>query len=98
MKYLCQIYRSPKHEGMYLYVNKDDGLSKVPASLLERFGTPQSAMLLLVTPEKKLARVSAERLRACLEDPGYYLQLPPAPDAADLEARRVREQNTKLGG
>ncbi|WP_111643268.1 YcgL domain-containing protein [Marinimicrobium alkaliphilum] len=98
MKHLCQVYRSPKNEGMYLYVNKDDGLSKVPESLLARFGKPQSAMLLLVTPDKKLARVNAERLLACLDDPGYYLQLPPAPDGSDIDAQRVREQNTRLGG
>lgn len=96
MTVLCQIYRSPREEGMYLFVRREERLERVPESLLARFGQPQPAMVLPVWPGRKLARVSAERVLECLAEPGYYLQLPPGPEA-DEEAARVRTGNDKLG-
>ncbi|GGY65544.1 YcgL domain-containing protein [Cellvibrio zantedeschiae] len=97
MKIICQIYRSPKEEGMYLYVKKEDGISKVPEELLRLFGTPQPAMVLLLTPEKKLARVSVEKVAESLESQGYYLQLPPR-NEQDPEMQAMRTKNSKLSG
>ncbi|MFB3105055.1 MAG: YcgL domain-containing protein, partial [Pseudomonadales bacterium] len=34
------IYRSSKRDGMYLYVDRDELLSRVPEELLKRFGRP----------------------------------------------------------
>lgn len=97
MKIICQIYRSPKEEGMYLYVKKEEGVSKVPEELLKLFGTPQPAMVLLLTPEKKLARVSVEKVADALESQGYYLQLPPR-NEQDPEMLAMRSKNSKLSG
>ena len=77
MKLICDIYRSPKKEGMYLYVTKGEGLDKVPEALLERFGKPQHAMTLLLTPEKQLAQTTPEKVAEALEQNGFYLQMPP---------------------
>ena len=97
MKIISEIYRSPKEEGMYLYVRKDEGLSRVPEALLQRFGKPQQAMVLVLTPEKKLARAAVEKVIECLETQGYYLQLPPLNEITD-EMRQVRTHNSKLSG
>lgn len=97
MKIISEIYRSPKEEGMYLYVRKDEGLSRVPEALLERFGKPQQAMVLVLTPEKKLARAAVEKVVESLETQGYYLQLPPLSELSD-EMRQVRSYNSKLSG
>ncbi|MDQ2077948.1 YcgL domain-containing protein [Marinimicrobium sp. ABcell2] len=94
-KIICQIYRSPREEGMYLYVTKEEGLERVPEELLKRFGTPQPAMVLLLTPERKLARVPVERVMASLEEPGYYLQLPPR-GPHDTEQQLIHQHNSKL--
>jgi len=94
---LCEVFRSPKEEGLYLYVKREEGLARVPEALLKRFGKPQSAMVLALTPERRLARVDRERLLACLEEPGYYVQLPPRPEL-DSQARGIGEHNSKLGG
>lgn len=92
---ICQIFRSPKKEGMYLYVKKSEELSRVPDSLLQEFGEPQPAMVLALAPERKLARVSARAVLDQLEDPGYFLQLPPGPE--DLaEQRAIHQHNSKL--
>jgi uncharacterized protein YcgL (UPF0745 family) len=97
MKLISEIYRSPKEEGMYLYVKKEEGLSRVPEALLQRFGKPQQAMVLVLTPEKKLARASVEKVIESLETQGYYLQLPPLADVTE-EMRQLRSLNSKLSG
>ena len=62
MKRICAIYRGSKKEGMYLYVDKKDELSKVPEQLLKIFGKPELAMTLLITPDRKLAQVDSRLL------------------------------------
>lgn len=93
MKKICTIYRSPRHEGMYLYVDRAEDLQRVPEDLLQRFGKPQHAMTLVLHPQRTLARVDVEKVLAALEDSGYFLQLPPQPDAY---MRELRDRNDKL--
>lgn len=90
---LVQVFRSPREEGLYLYVDRAEGLTRVPETLLTRFGTPVSAMLLMLTPSSTLARAKPETVLAAIRDQGFYLQLPPLPDA---EMQRVRFSNTRL--
>ncbi|MBZ9560397.1 MULTISPECIES: YcgL domain-containing protein [Modicisalibacter] len=88
-KTLCEIFRSPRKEEMYLYVDKRRGLEPVPEELLERFGKPQPVMTLLLGTERKLARVDTARVIAAIAEKGYYLQLPPAKDAYLLDLYRT---------
>lgn len=92
MKLICDIYRSPRDSDMYLYVSKQDGLTRVPEQLLEKFGKPQHALTLVLTPDRKLARVRSEQVIEQLQEKGYYLQLPPLKDAAmqDIHARNSK--------
>ena len=80
MNVLVSVYKSPVKDEMYLYLNKADGLSKVPEDLLKVFGKPVHAMDLLLTPEKTLARADASGVLNALQENGYYLQMPPAKD------------------
>ena len=82
---------------MYLYVKKEEGLTRVPEDLLKLFGRPQPAMVLLLTPGKKLAHASVEKVAESLETQGFYLQLPPR-NERDPEAERLRALNSKLSG
>ncbi len=93
MKLICDIYKSPREDEMYLYVKKADALTRVPEPLLERFGKPRHVMTMLLRPGKKLARMEAERVIEQLENSGYYLQLPPPKDP---EMLAIRLQNTKI--
>lgn len=76
-KVLCDVYKSRKKDETYLYVARTDGLGKVPEALMEQFGKPELAMTMILTPEKKLARVDGARIIEQLEEKGFYLQLPP---------------------
>lgn len=82
MKRLCRIYKSPRRDEMYLYVDRERALADVPAELLERFGEPIEVMTLVLTPTRKLARADVTEVLASIEQRGFYLQLPPAPDSA----------------
>ena len=85
MKRLIEIFRSPRREGMYLYVDKQQGFVDVPEPLLKQFGEPHSAMTLLLTPERKLARADASAVLDSIEANGFYLQMPPTVGEGDDE-------------
>ena len=92
-KRICTIYRSPKKEGMYLYVDKAEDLERVPEALLRQFGQPEQAMTLLLHPDRPLARADINKVLGDLDEQGFYLQLPPQQDADML---KIREKNTKM--
>jgi len=89
MKVICSIYKSTKKDEMYLYVDKREGLTRVPPALLEMFGKPAGAMTLLLTPDKKLARVEVQRVMDDIRDKGYYLQMPPPKEEYLLDLYRA---------
>ncbi|EWC39798.1 YcgL domain-containing protein [Stutzerimonas stutzeri] len=80
MKLICSIYKSPRKDGMYLYVEKRDALKRVPEGLLAAFGPPQLAFEMVLTPERQLAREDISKVLTNIEKQGYHLQMPPAED------------------
>lgn len=78
---ICVIYRSTKRDQTYLYVEKKDDFSRVPAELMTSFGEPKLAMLLPLDGSKKLVNADLEKVKQALEEQGYYLQLPPPPES-----------------
>lgn len=88
-KILCEVFRSSRKEEMYLYVDKLHGLVDVPEPLLERFGKPLSAMTLILTEDRKLARVKAADVMAAIREQGYYFQMPPAKEDYLLDLYRA---------
>ena len=78
MKLICEVFKSPRKDEMYLYVDKMEGLKRVPEQLQEIFGTPQSVMTMVVTEEKRLARADAADIIKAIRENGFYLQMPPA--------------------
>lgn len=74
---ICAIYRSPKRDQTYLYIEKKDDFSRVPDELLAQFGTPQFAMLVSLDKREKLANADLAKVKSDLIEVGYYLQFPP---------------------
>lgn len=83
---LCQVFKSPRKEQMYLFVDKENGLEDVPEALLATFGEPESVMLLALKPDRKLARADAREVIDAIEQQGFYLQMPPS--EAELREQR----------
>lgn len=88
-KLLCEIFKSSRREEMYLYVEKARGLIDVPEALLERFGEPVSAMTLILSENKPLARADTARVIAAIDEQGFYLQMPPAREEYLLDLYRT---------
>ena len=78
---MVEIFKGNKREEMYLFVDQKEGLKSVPEDLLAAFGQPESVMILPLTNSKKLARVTASDVLESIEKQGYFLQMPPKPEA-----------------
>ena len=82
---LIEIFRGSLKAEAYLYVDKAQGLADVPEVLLTQFGEPETVMTMMLEAGRKLARADAAEVLACIEQQGYYLQMPPT--VAELMAR-----------
>ena len=80
----CIVYRSTKKEETFLYVRVIDDkvdMDCVPDELIQLLGELQEVIGLDLSPDRKLARVDVKEVMAKIESDGYYLQMPPGPDA-----------------
>lgn len=77
MTLVCDIYKSLKKEGMYLYLAKSVTPESTPANLMQVFGKPEFVMTLALTPDRKLARVDRDEVIKAISDQGFFLQMPP---------------------
>jgi uncharacterized protein len=76
------VYKSGRIADMYLFVDQDDDLRRVPAALLARFGAPIEAMRLDLTPDRRLSRSDAPAVLDAIAKQGFYLQMPPTNEGA----------------
>jgi uncharacterized protein YcgL (UPF0745 family) len=77
LEIICTVFRSNREKEMYLFVNRAEGLARVPQGLLDKLGTTSEVMTIRLGPERKLARAKAPEVLAAISEKGYYLQLPP---------------------
>lgn len=90
-KLLCEIFKSSRKEEMYLYVDKRQGVKPVPEALMETFGKPIAVLTMILTADKKLARVNTEDVISAIETQGFYLQMPPAKEDYLLDVHRAQQ-------
>jgi uncharacterized protein YcgL (UPF0745 family) len=82
-KRICAVYRARRNADTYLFVDHHEGLARVPPELLDTMGGTERVMTLALEPTRRLARADAAEVLAAIESRGWYLQLPPAGDAAE---------------
>lgn len=90
---IIRIYRSSKQNETYLYLAKKNPYDDLPEELRKIFGKPILVMDMLLTADKKLARVDAEKVLAGIEDKGFYLQMPPPKEDYMLDLYREKSQS-----
>jgi len=73
----CFIYKSQKKDQLYLYLNKRDDFSAIPADLLKNLGQLSFVMELQLSPERKLAREDVNKVMSSIASRGFFIQLPP---------------------
>lgn len=77
MSRLVRVYRSARRQEMYLFVDAEEDLERVPEGLMRHFGRPVEAMQLELDAQRKLARADAAVVLDRIEAEGFYLQMPP---------------------
>ena len=76
---ICAVYKSLKKADTYLFVKQKDKFEDVPKALMDVFGHPKLVMLLPIEKRDHLGFADINKVKASLEEQGYYLQLPPPP-------------------
>ena len=76
---MCDVYKSDKKAGLYLYVDHAEGLERVPQALLLQFGTPRLTLSFELHGNRRMARQDPQVVLKNLSADGYHMQLPPAP-------------------
>lgn len=92
MKKICSVFKSPRKDEMYLYVDKMEQLQRVPEALLDMFGKPVHVFDMLMTADKELARVEAQKVLDDIRDKGFFLQMPPPKDDYMLDLYQNRPE------
>lgn len=89
---LVKVYKTQRKADMYLFVDFAEDLQRVPETLLEQFGTPELALSLSLSSDKKLARAEAGAVLEAIAESGYFLQMPPLDGGVDAEIERARKR------
>jgi uncharacterized protein YcgL (UPF0745 family) len=85
---LCTVYRSGKRAEIYLYLARGRAFDDLPGELRAAFGEPVFVMQLKLDEGRRLAHVDVRLVLQRLEDPGYFLQLPPELSVEEEISRR----------
>ena len=72
----CAVYKSQKKDETYVFIPTTTPLSNLPDDLLKVLGQADLVMTLTLTPEKKMARGTAEVVIKSIQEQGFYLQMP----------------------
>ncbi len=80
----CVIYKGNRKTDCYLYVQKKDDFTEVPASLLSMLGELEFIMNLDLAGRNKLGYADIEEVRRLLDEQGFFLQMPPGEGYPDL--------------
>jgi uncharacterized protein YcgL (UPF0745 family) len=73
----CCVLASDRQAEMYLYLPDEAAFADLPQGLQQRFGRPRPVMSLVLSSDRRLARVKVADVMAALRERGYYLQMPP---------------------
>ena len=96
VKRFCSVFKSSKKKEMFIYVDRKQDLTTLPEALVSVFGEPVHVLDMVLTPQKKLARVDASKVLESIAEQGFYLQMPPAHDY-DLAGEAIQPKDTLHG-
>ena len=74
---LVWVYKSSRKANTYLYLTRRNDFAHVPDSLMALLGRLTSVLQFDITKRENLPNADIGTVIQCLEENGYYLQLPP---------------------
>lgn len=82
----AHVYKSLRKADTYVYLVERDAFDAVPAPVRETLGALEFVLEVELTPERRLARADIAKVREALASRGFFLQVPPPPDAPGYDA------------
>ena len=79
----CYVYKSSRRADTYLYLAERDGFDILPDGLRRTLGDLRLVLVVDLAQRSRLAQADIGTVRARLEQPGYYLQVPPSRQSDD---------------
>lgn len=80
------VYKSLRKADTYVYLAQRDEFSPLPEPVRAQLGALEFVLEVELTPERRLARADVAQVRQAIESRGFFLQVPPPPDAAAYDA------------
>ncbi|WP_462115206.1 YcgL domain-containing protein [Lysobacter xanthus] len=80
------VYKSLRKADTYVYLAQRDDFAPLPDAVRAQLGGLEFVLEVELTPERRLARVDVAQVRDALAGRGFFLQVPPPPDAAAYDA------------
>lgn len=77
----CIVYKSLRQFDYYLFLDQDEGLSRVPEGLKRLLGKLEKIVEIELHPQRALAQADVAEVMQQLSEQGYYLQMPPGRSA-----------------
>lgn len=82
----AHVYKSLRKADTYVYLAQRDGFDALPDAVRAQLGGLEFVLEVELTPDRKLARADVAQVREAIESRGFFLQIPPLPDAAPYDA------------
>jgi uncharacterized protein YcgL (UPF0745 family) len=76
----CVVYKSLRQFDYYLFVQRDEGFSRVPNGLKQLLGTLEKVMEMELDSTRSLAQADVGEVMRQITAQGYYLQMPKRTD------------------
>lgn len=89
---LCYVYRSSKKDGLYVYLADEDGLSQLPAPVLQQLGEAEMAMSIDLAKRTSLGHEDIDTVRNNLKEQGFHVQMPKNIEHLVLQAANERQK------
>ena len=78
----CSVYKSLRKAQTYVYVPFRSDLADLPEALQGLLGELEKVLDVALDSKRKLARVDASEVMRCIDEQGFFVQMPPGKDDA----------------